>query len=373
MASSSHVPNVSITVLLQALATPGAGFGTVTLLVDDQQGTGNPLDPATNGGAYLDFADADEAQAARDANYISAEVLEACDVAFSQVPAPSKFRVARVDTGSTDANIGDTYQAVRGELSEMGLTDLYCFCLDSRDGAEIEAFVADLDAASGNYICIGQSSDTDWLAGGYPAAFADLEEGANACILFHDDDAEWLDVGHACQWLAWDPDETSAPGENRVRGVAAYTSTLTSTQRQAAIDNGVGVLGTWGSTDYWLDNAVTMDGRPIYEHLTAAWFEARTSEDIQTMHQREHAAGRKVLVAPVGQGQVASVVKKRVAQGEENGHFSPGQTRVTKLPITDADRTARRIRVQVEAQVGIAARQFTVNAYLSQTPVIETA
>ncbi len=291
MASSSHVSNVTVNVTLQALATPGAGFGTVTLMVDEAQGTGNGLD----GDRYIDFADVDEAQTARDAGYISAEVMAACTTAFTLDPAPSKFRVCRVDTGGAETYTS-AYNLLLDEAGVQG--DLYGFCMDSRTGATQEALGVTIEAT--DHFLYLQSSDAEITAAAdtFPTAMADMEEYTQVGGCLHDTDSDWEDVAAMVQWLTPDPDLYSNPGEGDLKGVGDYATFLTATERTNAISNNFGVLGTWGSTDTWLHPMVSFDGRPVYENLTAAWLKARIEERIQTLIQREHQANRKVLCRP---------------------------------------------------------------------------
>lgn len=369
MASSSHVSNIDVTVLLQALATPAAGFGTVTLLVDEAQGTGNGLNTdSTPTQRYVDFASYAEAQAAQTAGEISAEVLAACLVAFSQPGEdPEKFRVARVDTGAAE-----TYSSAFALLlAEEGVQgDIYGLCMDSRAGADQEAFEATV-AATGRYLLYLQTAEADAITSGFPAAMTDMEESAIAGGVYHDTSTEWADVAAAVRLLTWDPDEVSAPGENDLGGVAEYATFLTESERAFATANNLGVIGTWGSTDFWLSPMLTFDGRPVYERLTADWLHARIQERIQTLVQREHQAGRKILVTPTGQRQVGAAIGATIALGEQVGHFAPGQVTVTYPTITDADRTARRLAVVVQGQIGISAIHFDFNVNLSTTPVVE--
>ncbi len=358
MASSSHVPNVTVTVLLEALATPGAGFGTVTYIC--------PLATnSLNGDRYMDFADYAEAVVAQGAGFISVTTLGACEVAFSQTPSPTTFRVAYVDLVGLE-NYADALSA----LEALGLTDLYAFCMDSRIPAVQLVLAAAIEASSNHYLLIVQDDDADWITTGIPAAWSTAAEYTRTTHVLHDTDAEFADVAWAVANLSWDPDENSVGWERQVAGVAEYAAYVTKTQRAFAIANHSAVLGTWGSTDYWIDNGVTLDGRPVYETLSADWFDARVSEAIQTLHQRESAAGRKILVSNAGMTQVMAAIRGVTSLGESIGHFTPGQTKIVPFTITAADRTARRLRLQVQAQVGISARIFDVDAYFSQTPVV---
>ena len=63
-------------------------------------------------------------------------------------------------------------------------------------------------------------------------------------------------------------------------------------------------------------------------------------------------------------------------QGITAGHFAAGldenddpTTSVVAEAITSDDRTARRFRITVRAQIAISGRLFTINAYFSRDPI----
>lgn len=366
MPSSTHVSNANVSVLLQALATPGAGFGTVTLLVDEAQGTGNPLNA---GARYQDFASAAEAATAQAASEITAEVEDAIGVAFSQALQPTKVRVCRVDTAG-----GETYSDALTALESEGLTDLWMLCMDSRVPATQIALSTTIESKAGAYFLFLQADDADWKTAGTAAAWTGASEAyEHSGIAWHSTDAEWGEVALAVRNLAFDPDQTSVGWEKDVANVGAYAAYVTATQRTNMITNDIAVMGTWGSSDFWFDNVVNRNGRPVKEMLTAAWYRARLKERIQTMHQREAAAGRAVLVAQSGMTQLLSVIEGLNADAVAASHFVPGQVVTTPQPITAADISAQRLRAVVEAQVGTAARVFDVDGYFSQTAVVEVA
>lgn len=359
--SADHTPNVSVTVLLESLSTPQAGFGTVTLLVDQAQGTGNALGGSSP--RYVDLADVDEAQALRDAGHISAEVMAACTTAFSQTPQPSKFRLCRVDTGGAE-----TYtDALTALMATDAASDVWALCMDSRTAATQMALESTSETRKDVFLLI-QSSDADWITSGLPSAYSATADRVYSGGVYHDKAAEWADVAAAVRWLTFDPEETSAPGEGSLADVEGYTTRLSATQRGYAIGNNMAVLGTWGSSDYWLDNVVNHEGRPVYEMLTAAFFKARVSEDIQTLHQREATRGRKIPVSVAGQRQVQIPIESRLQSMLTAGHIL--DYLVTPQSITDADRAARRVRHEVQYQTAVGARTFVVGTYASTSPIV---
>ena len=369
MPSSSHVSNINHTVLLQALATPGAGFGTVTLLVDEAQGTGNPLKPLSPGPGnqrYQDFSSADETAAAFAAvpSQISAEVKAMVDVGFMQDKPVEKVRVCRVDTGG-----GESYADALVALRTQGLKDLWMLCSDLRDPATLVPLAIAVEAYGGEHFLLVEDDEADWLTSGVPAAWSAVSAFRWSGVAYHDVTTAAAALAISTRNLAFDADVTSVGWEKDVKGVAAYASYVTTTERGYAIGNNAAVLGTWGSSDYWYDAVRNFEGRPLKECLTASWYKARVDEAVQTMHQREAAAGRAVLVAESGMSQVIATIAGVNATAVNAGHFVPGQVIVTPQPITAADISAQRLRVVVEAQVGTAVRTFTFTSYLSQTAV----
>tara|TARA_R110000868_G_scaffold11289_8_gene55243 strand:- start:3722 stop:4831 length:1110 start_codon:yes stop_codon:yes gene_type:complete len=368
MPSSSHVSNINHTVLLQALATPGAGFGTVTLLVDEAQGTGNPLKGWTVGPVavvrYQDFSSADETAAAVAASDITAEVKAFVDVGFMQDKPVEKVRVCRVNTAG-----GESYADALVALRSEDLTDLWMLCSDLRVPATLVALALAVEAYGGEHFLLVEDDDADWLTAGIPTAWVDVAAYRWSGVAYHDVTTAAAALAIATRNLAFDADVTSVGWEKDVKGVAAYAAFVNTTERKEAIDNNAAVLGTWGSSDYWYDAVRNFEGRPLKEALTAAWYKARVDEAVQTMHQREASFGRAVLVAESGMSQVIGVISGVNATAVNAGHFVPGQVIVTGQPITAADISAQRLRVVVEAQVGTAVRTFTFDSYLSQTAV----
>ena len=365
MASSSHLPNIAVSVSLQALATPGAGFGIISHFVDQAEGAGNAL----GGARYIEYADSDAAVTSQAAGDITVQTLDMVQTAFLQPTPPSSFRVVRVNTGGAE-----TLLTARTAYELLGLSNVYCYTAYDRVVANQKQFADSIEADVG-VIYIAQVSDVAWLTAGLPAAWGAGTSYATMTqthLTYHDTATEWSDIAVAARWLAFDPDLTSAPGEGQLGGVADYATFVTETQRGLAQDtNSISILGTYGSTDFWIDNVVSGDGRPFYERLTADWFIDRLSVRLQTMHQREGLAGRKVLVATSGQAQVYAVIKGLTDLAERTGHFTPGQVVISSLAISAADRSAQRLRFTVEAMIGISTRIFNVTANFSTTPVIE--
>ncbi len=373
MASSSHLPNISHTVLLQAIAASGAGFGVVTLFVEQAQGTGNPLAGFIPGAPdvpvvrYQDFTSATDTAAALAASEISTEVKDFLDVAWLQDKAPTTVRVCRVDLVG-----GESYADALVALIAENLSDVWMLCSDLRVVADLEDFATAVEAYGGDYFLLMEDDEADWLTAGVSAAWiaaaSNIATYSWSGVAYHDVTTAAPAFGIATNRLAFDPDVTSVGWECDVGGIDAYATYVTPTQRTNAIGNNVSVQGTWGSTDFWWDAVRSFEGRPIKECLTAAWFKARVNEAIQTMHQRESAAGRAVLVDEGGMSQLLSVIEGVISTGFSAKHFT-GPYLVTPQAITAADITAQRLRVVVSLQVGTAVRTFTIDSNLSQTAV----
>lgn len=96
--TTTHNPNIAITIVLAASPVQEAGFSTVLLLVLLST---NSL----NGERVVEYTSYDEAYTAQQAGYISAATLAAVAVAFSQSPKPESFKVGYVDDTASVAAV----------------------------------------------------------------------------------------------------------------------------------------------------------------------------------------------------------------------------------------------------------------------------
>ena len=350
---ANHLDNIVITLTLAAAPAPQAGFGRDLILVDEA--AGNTL----NGDRTRIYSDVDGAQADQTAGYITAAVVSAVTTAFSQIPRPQDVMVGRVNTGGAE-----TYSA--------GLTaciadnpDFYGVTIDSRADANILLIAADVEAQRRMFFL--QSDDADWLTTGLPGTLTALAGKERSVICYHDDDTEWMDVGWSAGWLAFDPDTDSAPGHREVKGVASYSPLPTDTQKAFLDANNANHGLPYGPAVFFVDPGVNANGRPIYEILTADWFEARLQEDVATLVVNASARGEKIVVDDTGGALVLSLIKKRLAIAIAAGHLVAGSA--TQLPITTADRDAQRIRFSVQGQFAVSGRVFTFTVNLSRDPI----
>lgn len=342
---TSHDTNFTINITLESSALAQAGFGTVLFMVDEAGGNG------LGGDRVATYASLAEATAANTAGEISAGTLAALTAAFAQRPQPSQIKVGRVDTGG-----GETY-ATAYELIKTADSDFYGVCLDKRTATEILLVAAKTEAE--NRLLVFQSADADWLTSGTPSAFSAAAAYENSAVVYHDTATVWADVALAVNRLTFDPDTISVPWDCPIQGVSAYATALTTAQRNFALANDCNVLGSLGGSPNFIDPGVNLNGRPLYEIVTAHWLEARLAEGLAALKVNESAVGRKIPLTARGQSQVAGVLRSVFELGVLAGHFVEGQTEVVPLALTSADITAQRMRFTARAQLVTSGRVFT--------------
>lgn len=358
MAGADWSSLITVNVFL-APAPPGrAGFGTALFLVD--QDDGNSL----NGVRVAEYFSSSEAETAQAAGYISADTLLALQAGFSQIPTPASIKVAYRDTGTSE-----TMAAALTAIEALD-TDWYGTAIYSRADADILAWGALIETRK--KLFVAQSDDSSWTDAGLPAGLSTLAGRERTAVIFHDADTEPADLAWLVSRLVFDPDETSAPWEGQVRGVAALTTGLTSAKRGFIEANYANVGLPFSSANYYVSPGVNCANRAIYEILTGDWFAARVAEDFAAMKLAATARGSKLIVDATGQAAGLGILNQWLATGEAAGHFPKGQTRATAYAITTADETAHRLRFKVEAQIASDARVFDINVYL-QPSALQTA
>ena len=353
----SHLDNISINISLESAGAKAAGFGTVLLLVD--QATGNTLDSAR----VVTYATADEAVADNTAGFISAATLSAVQKYFSQVPQPENIKVGRVDTAGAETYL-DGYTAVKA-VDE----DFYGVAIDRRADADILLISAQVETE--NRIFMLQSDDADWKTSGLPAGLAALATRENSVVVYHDDDTAWNDVGYLGARLVFDPDVQSAGWNAQVRSITALAA-LTQAEKDFLDGNNANHGLPFGPAVMFMDPGLNCAGRPIDHIVTAHWFEARLQEAVATEVVRHADRGEKITVTPEGQAKIASLVLDQFDIGVAAGHFVAGQTEVTPQPITSADRSAGRIRINGRATLAVNAREYSFNFAFGLDPLFET-
>lgn len=354
--SASHVSNISINLSLDPAPLARAGFGNVLLLVALAS---NSLD----GDPVRTYSRVEDAEADQTAGFVSASTLEAVRTALSQRPKPAKFKVASVDLVG-----GTTYPQALTAVQTVD-DDFYGVAIDARTDAEIVAMSQAVEAKSKLFAC--QSDEAELLTAGLPAALSDLGTRERTLICYHSADAEWMDVGLLANRLVYSPDTRSAPWDAPLKGVAAYSGSITTGQRDAAQANHVNLGLPYGGEPFFVDAGVNAVGRAVHEIVTADWFETRLRERVAVEKVRHSARGDKIQVSRVGQAKILAIVEGLFEEGVAAGHFLAGQTVVEAIPISSDDLDLGRLRFEGRAQVAGSARLFEFNLNFTRQPVVE--
>lgn len=356
--AANHNDTITISITLDAAPLVAASFGDVLLLVDQ----------ATNslGGArVVTYADLASANVDQLAGLISVSTLAAVQVAFSQRPTPARFKVGRVDTVGLE-----TYAA---GLAACIVADpvFYGVCIDVRTDVEILLIAAAIEADTKLFMF--QSADSDWLTtGGIPGALAALDSLERSIGIWHDTAAVWADVGWIVNRLAFDPDVISATWNAAPNAITAYATAPTQAQKDFADTNHINLGLEFGSATFYIDAAVNMAGRPIYEILTADWFEARLQEAVITQKINYAARGEKIVVGEPGKALLKSLIDAQFDIGVRASHFVEGEVESTMLTITPADLAAQRIRGSGRAQIAVDGRIFDFSFNFGRVPLADS-
>lgn len=357
--AATHSNKIDVNIFLDPRPVSRAGFSTVLLEV--------PLATNSLGGErVVTYANAGEAEDAQLAGEISATTLGALQAAFSQNNRPNKIKVGYVDV------VGAETYATALDAIELVDPDFYGVVPISRASAD-QLAVSQAIEADGFRLCFLQSDDAGWLTTGIPMAWSAAAERERTAIVYHDATGEWADLCWACDRLSFDPDSYSAPWECQIKEVAAYTTGLTTGQRDFALDNKANLVLPFSVAERYVAPGTNLNGRRLYEILTADWIKTRIEEDIAYVRLQTANRGEKIIVDSSGQALILSYIKKWLQIGEAVGHFQQGQTRADGDAITQADRDANRLRFTVRATIAGDAANFTFNVYLSRSLVFEDA
>lgn len=359
---ATHEPTtVIVNVFLASLPPPRQVFGVPLLIVT---ATGNGLGGAT----VATYNSPTAVAAALTATEITAQTADFVNTAFAQQPRVPSVKV----TAAAASGYELAYAAARAADDTF-----YGVAIDTQLTADILEVSAAVETDA-EKLFIASSADADWLTSGVPAAFSAAAGRERTAIVYHDIATEPVSLA----WLAArlgiaNPDNRSAPWTGRVREILAYTTDLTGAQRDFALANQANLVLPFGTAPQYIKDGENISGRPLYEILSGDWYKARVREDLIQAKLAADDRGEKILVGSVGQtnslGQtlVRGILESRAAQGEAAGHFVIGGTRVTMPQITQDDIDNRRIRADVELQIGVDTIRFEVNAYEQTTPLAE--
>lgn len=350
----SHDYTVAINILLAAAPGTPFSFGVPTLFVDEAQGTGNPL----NGGARFQvFTSYPEAQTAQAAAEITAEVLAAALVHFTNNPSNS-WQVVRVDTAGAE-----TYPDAHAAALALGLP-MWGICIDTRSAAIQVAMAAVTNVA--RHMLVYQSAEAGWLvtSGGIPAALAGINVGRDKGV-YHDTAAAWADVGYLSKWLAANPDIISSPTELAVDGVAALATRLTGAQMLAAKDNGINVMASFGDEQSWIAPGENADGIASYELLTRDWLDKRMFEAISQYKATMANRYLKVLLNDTGAAGLLSVCNAVLATAIQAQHLDPDPEQ-TFLRVGAINTVTRDLTLDGQGLIAGSAKTIGLNLYLDR-------
>lgn len=351
----SLFPELTTVTINYAAASVGrASFGTCMVVADDF-----PVSART-----VTYNNAQEVQAALAATDINSALSTKLQAMFAQTPSPDKVKLGkRVSATETYA------QAVTAIIAHD--SDFYAFVVDSRTDADVIGYIAAVQAeeSSGNYyLCVGQSSDADWLTSGKPAGYLSEERGI---VLYHSSDTEPGAECWAAKVLAFDADSLSAPWVYQsLNSVAAYATALTTAQADFVDANFANRLGDFGTSYPSVTfKGVNLNGRPVDHVLTADLIRFRTSERVADMVVSLAAKGIKLTVDTEGQGAIEGELQSFGEVLIAAGHIDAGQWVIGPQTITAADRTAQQLRFINSATVENPLINAAMTFNLSTSPI----
>lgn len=345
--------NIVLTISLSA-ATAGAG-SLRPFRVSDVA-----LDGSARWAIFDDPAGVDDAF---DAGEIDADTRDALSLALSQSPHASEVGVIRVDVTG-----GEGYDDALS-AAEAGGLDFYGVALDTRAIAGITEASTWIEAREKILVC--QSADSSWLDAGVPTGtpgFDDLVNNRRTAVLYHPTGTIAADFAWLSNRLAFNPETASPPWSTGLSSFAGYA--LTSTQRAAVEANKANAILPYGPASLYVDPGVMIDGTPIYEIVSRDWLARTIRAEIAAFVVAEHAAGRKIPVNEIGQGQIAGILTAIGIRGVAAQHFGPDPAgnfpngfKIIPLPISTADLAARRLRFKCSFYLATAGRvfDFTIN------------
>lgn len=358
--AANHLDTITIVITLDPAPVVGTDFGAILIIADEANGT------TLNGDRVRTYQSLSAVQADNTAGFVSAGILDAATAAFSQDRQPNSIKIGRK---AALESYTDALAAI-----ELVDSNFYAIAIESRAAADQLLIAAAVEAADTNRLFFMQSADADWLTAGWPAALAAIEGNERTIPCYHDTATEWYDVAYPANRLAFDVDQQSVPWALfTLKGVASYTSAPSDTEKLNLRANKANPGLPYSTAAQFAPyNGVNANNRPIYEILTADWFEDRLRAATVAAVLQAHNAGRKIPVTVEGQAIMGALVAAQFQIGSgAAGHFVTGQTRVTYPAITDADRTAQLIRVSGLGQLVVSGLNFDYDLVFTRDPITE--
>ena len=249
----------------------------------------------------------------------------------------------------------------------------YTIAIDSRADADILLMGAAVEPIK-RKLFFAQTNETTFKTSGFPAGLAAIDGNERTVICWHEADTEWMDFAYTANRLAFDPNSRSVPWAAGVKAVLSYATALTQGEKDFLDANKANNGLAFGGEPFYVDPGVSASGRPIYEIMTADWYEASLQTNVAVLKASKSAKGEKLPVSLVGQGFLMKEANDLLDQGEDGDHFLPGALReVIPVPITDADRAAQRMRITGQAQLTVDGRIFQFDLVFTRNPIVVPA
>lgn len=356
-----HLDNIIINISLDSPPATGVDFFFALLIADQANGT------TLDGDRVRTYTDPLEISIDETAGFLSAAVAQAGRDALSQIPRPSKIKIGRRDSAGAET-YPDAFTAIR-------LVDdaFYTTAIESRADADIVLMAAAIEPVR-RKLFVAQSDEATFLTSGFPAGLAAIDGNERTVICWHESDAEWMDFAYSANRLAFDPNSRSVPWAAGVKAVQNYTTAIAQGAKDFLDANKANNGFPFGGEPFYIDPGVTASGRPIYEIMTADWYEVSLQTNVAALKASKSAKGEKLPVSLVGQGFLMKEANDLLDQGEDADHFLPGALReVLPVPITDADRAAQRMRITGQAQITVDGRLFQFDFVFTRNPIVVPA
>jgi len=272
---------------------------------------------------------------------LNAAAIAAGKFLFAQTQNPGKLKICRA---GVELDYGLDLAAAYAEDPNF-----YAVAIDVRTDTEVED-VSTWVQTQGDKLFLAQTADADILTDTTPNILSVLAGLSNSRTLlaWHLTDLEEMALSWGAYKLSADPDQkvTSWPHVS-LAGVAI--DDLTSTERGNILDNNANCyLNLKGAPEAYGGKTVT--GIFVDTLLSGDWLKARIEEGIATLLRDVSARNEKVPYTDAGIAQIAAVVRRYLARGEEIGHFRPGSSTVTVPLLSTIDPAI------------VASRELTISA-----------
>jgi hypothetical protein len=298
-------------------------------------------------------------------NDLSADTVVALETAFAQNPQPAAIMVTCQPEGLT------TYTATQAldRVRNAGYFVTAVAWQDHSTPADQLAFAQ--DCAAREVLYVFQSADAGWITPGLPTGFAGIDNIEYVAGVYATPaEPYFLDLAWLTKNMVYDPDRTSRNWAGQVRGLTPYS--VTSTAYTNLIANQINFAAPFGPAPMYVAPGVSTTGRPVSELISVQWFKKRIRERWSALFLKYDAEGAKIPVDSDGQELLAAEARTQFALGVTAGHFTEGQLIITLPVITQQDRDAQRIPIEISLMTLTGAVRITSTITFSREPIVST-